>query len=79
LIVESNAAKVTVSSRAEAIEWTVGQCGASAPVAARVDTLLHWSDGPVLSIAGGLNLVTGNVRKLEAAVWSIQKHYIGEW
>jgi hypothetical protein len=39
-------ATVTVSTVAEAIDWAVGQCGASAPVAAGVDTLLHWCDGP---------------------------------
>lgn len=30
----------------EAVRWAVGQCCASVPVAAGVDTLLHWCDGP---------------------------------
>jgi hypothetical protein len=36
----------TVSTVADAVSWAVGQCGASVPVAAGVDTLLHWCDGP---------------------------------
>ncbi len=37
---------VTVSTVAEAIAWAAGQCGSTTPVAAGVDTLLHWCDGP---------------------------------
>jgi len=36
----------TVSTVADAVSWAVGQCGARVPVAAGVDTLLHWCDGP---------------------------------
>jgi hypothetical protein len=39
-------ATTTVSTVADAVRWAVGQCGASVPVAAGVDTLLHWCDGP---------------------------------
>jgi hypothetical protein len=41
-----NVAATTVSTVAEAVAWSVERCGCIAPVAAGVDTLLHWSDGP---------------------------------
>jgi hypothetical protein len=35
----------TVSSVEEATSWAVSTCGGLEPVAAGIDTLLHWSDG----------------------------------
>ena len=35
----------TVSSVEEAMSWTVSACDGREPVAAGIDTLLHWSDG----------------------------------
>jgi Protein of unknown function (DUF429) len=34
----------TVSSVAEAFAWTIQRCGQRQPVAAGIDTMLHWSD-----------------------------------
>lgn len=36
----------TVSTVAEAARWASGACGLDQPVAAGIDTLLHWCDGP---------------------------------
>jgi hypothetical protein len=36
----------TVSAVSEAIDWALKQCGTDQPIAAGIDTLLHWSDGP---------------------------------
>jgi hypothetical protein len=36
----------TVSAVSEAIDWALKQCGTNEPMAAGIDTLLHWSDGP---------------------------------
>jgi hypothetical protein len=41
-----NVATTTVGTVAEAMDWAAGQSGASAPIAAGADTLLHWCDGP---------------------------------
>ena len=34
----------TVSSVADAIGWALNECGSSEPVAAGIDTMLHWCD-----------------------------------
>jgi len=36
----------TVSSVADAIDWIVRECKSKEPIAAGIDTLLHWCDGP---------------------------------
>ncbi|MGO8614702.1 hypothetical protein ACC797_22850 [Rhizobium ruizarguesonis] len=42
----SSIATATVSTIAQAIAWAITQCGNEWPIAAGIDTLLHWSDGP---------------------------------
>jgi hypothetical protein len=45
-VLDGNAPRAaTVSSVAEAVQWAVEQCGDQMPVAAGIDSLLHWSDG----------------------------------
>ena len=46
VIVEAAVYSATVSTVAEAMTWAVKRCGDRIPVAAGIDTLLHWSDGP---------------------------------
>ena len=46
ILTGSQVATVTVSTVAEALDWAVERCGTSVPVAAGVDALLHWCDGP---------------------------------
>jgi predicted nuclease with RNAse H fold len=45
VLAEHEVATTEVSTVADAVRWAVSQCGTSVPVAAGVDTLLHWSDG----------------------------------
>lgn len=46
MLVGQEVATTTVSTVADAVDWAVRQCGTNVPVAAGVDTLLHWCDGP---------------------------------
>jgi hypothetical protein len=46
MLVDQQVATTEVSTVADALRWAAGQWGASVPMAAAVDTLLHWSDGP---------------------------------
>jgi hypothetical protein len=36
----------TVSSVADAVDWVVEECGATEPIAAGIDAMLHWCDAP---------------------------------
>jgi hypothetical protein len=40
------ATATTVSSIAAAISWATLECGSKTPIAAGIDTMLHWCDGP---------------------------------
>jgi predicted nuclease with RNAse H fold len=42
----SDARAATVSAVSEAIDWALKKCGTNEPMAAGIDTMLHWSDGP---------------------------------
>jgi hypothetical protein len=46
LICGTEVKATTVSSVAGAIGWAAEQCGRRKPIAAGIDTLLHWCDGP---------------------------------
>lgn len=42
----SDARAATVSAVSQAIDWALKMCGTNEPMAAGIDTMLHWSDGP---------------------------------
>jgi hypothetical protein len=46
-LIDANGTRTaTVSSVAEAMEWTVAACGSTVPAGGGIDSLLHWCDGP---------------------------------
>jgi predicted nuclease with RNAse H fold len=42
----SDARAATVSAVSQAIDWALKECGTNEPMAAGIDAMLHWSDGP---------------------------------
>lgn len=46
MLMASEVKAATVSTVAAAVEWVIGECGSRTPIAAGIDTLLHWCDGP---------------------------------
>jgi hypothetical protein len=42
----TDAAAATVSTVSDDMKWALSKCGMRQPIAAGIDTLLHWSDGP---------------------------------
>jgi hypothetical protein len=42
----TDASGATVSTVSDAMKWALSKCGTSEPIAAGIDTMLHWSDGP---------------------------------
>lgn len=45
LIQDRTVAVATVSSVSDAVAWALAECGSKYPLAAGIDTLLHWCDG----------------------------------